>query len=415
MRKRQWLLPLGILAAGALVAGGIYFLKQEPQSQQREQPPPFVATEPVNVHGGPIPVIGNGLVRAAALVRLAPQVSGRIVEVSENLESGARVASGEMLVQIEREPFRIALRQARAELAATRADLEFTRRQLERLDSLTAEGYTEEQRYDELLAQQQRLSAQIQRLQAAVDQAELNLEYTTVLAPFGARVLSEDATPGDYVTVGQQLAEIYYDGAVEIPVSLDAAEAALLPGLWRLDGAATDPRLLAEVSTAVGEQRFRWDGHVDRAEASIDPQSRTARVVVVVPDPFRGGEPVGEASPITEAPPLLPNTYVTATIAGRELERYISVPRSALRNRNEILVVKPDNTLRIVQIDPITQARDRVLLQADSISPEDRVVTMDIPEATDGMAVRLQREREQPGSDEEGEDTGPTVAQSDTP
>ena len=286
---------------------------------------------------------------------------------------------------------------------------------MERLDSLTAEGYTEEQRYDELLAQQQRLSAQIQRLQAAVDQAELNLEYPPVLAPFGARVLSEDATPGDYVTVGQQLAEIYYDGAVEIPVSLDAAEAALLPGLWRLDGAATDPRLLAEVSTAVGEQRFRWDGHVDRAEASIDPQSRTARVVVVVPDPFRGGEPVGEASPITEAPPLLPNTYVTATIAGRELERYISVPRSALRNRNEILVVKPDNTLRIVQIDPITQARDRVLLQADSISPEDRVVTMDIPEATDGMAVRLQREREQPGSDEEGEDTGPTVAQSDTP
>ena len=399
MRKRQWLLPLGILAAGALVAGGIYLLKEEPQGQQREQPPPFVASEPVNIHNGPIPVIGSGLVRATALVRLAPQVAGRIVAVSENLESGNRVEAGEMLVTIEQQPFEIDLRQARAELAATEADLAFTRRQLERLDELTAQGYTEEQRYDELLAQRDRLAAQVQRLQAAVEQAQLNLSYTTVAAPFDARVLGEDASPGDYVTVGQELARIYYDGAVEIPVSLDAAEAALLPGLWQLEEDEDEQRLLAEVSTEVGEQRYRWDGFVDRAEADIDPQSRTVRVVVVVPEPFRGGEFMGDADTLTEPPPLLPNTYVTATIAGRELARYISVPRSALRARTEILVVKPDNTLRIVQIDPITQVRDRVLLRAEGIDAEDRVVTMDIPEATDGMAVRLQREREAPGAE----------------
>jgi len=199
--------------------------------------------------------------------------------------------------------------------------------------------------------------------------------------------------------VGQELARIYYDGAVEIPVSLDAAEAALLPGLWQLEEDEDEQRLLAEVSTEVGEQRYRWDGFVDRAEADIDPQSRTVRVVVVVPEPFRGGEFMGDADTLTEPPPLLPNTYVTATIAGRELARYISVPRSALRARTEILVVKPDNTLRIVQIDPITQVRDRVLLRAEGIDAEDRVVTMDVPEATDGMAVRLQREREAPGAE----------------
>ncbi len=186
---------------------------------------------------------------------IVPEVSGLVTTV--RLRENQRVAKGDLLVEIEREPYELRLAQARAQVGALRAQIDLTSRQVasqstaakaaatqvqsavsqlglakstaERLSPLVDKGYATPQQFDEAQTKEEvaksaltaavqkateatqavgdteSLRAQLRGAEAAVALAEWDLSHTTLRAPFDGWVSGFDVTPGAYASAGHPL------------------------------------------------------------------------------------------------------------------------------------------------------------------------------------------------------------------
>ena len=404
--KKKWALGLGILAVG--VAGFVLLqvLKSPPPTQEPPPTSPLVTTVPADVvRDARITVEGYGTVRARTTVQLAPQVAGRVVYVAPSLVSGGTIREGQTLVRVDPEDYRNAVEQARAEVA--RQEVEVLRAQQQRQIAQEEIRRFEQREGIDVpapeseagalaanLPQFRAAEAALQSARARLADAQLQLDRTSVTAPFTGRVQSKQVGEGAYAAPGQVLATIYPSDVLEVPVALSPAEAALVPDLFAVDAGGGATGIGATVFATFGGERFAWRGYVDRAESALDPQSRTVTAVVRVDRPYAldlrllDGE---EAPPPPRRPPLLLGQYVTVEIEGRRFERYVAVPREALRVRGAdpaVWTVEDDTTLVEVPVRVIQEVGGQALLEAD-VAARTPVITSDIEGQTDGMTVRV--------------------------
>jgi len=396
MKTSRQLIIGGSILGGALArAVLLVLLRPEPAQGPPPEQVPGVNAVPVRMGEGTLPVDGAGTVRPRAEVELAPQVSARVVGVSDAMVSGGRFREGQVLVTLDPSDFRNAVQQARAQVAQDSVAV----LQAEEESRIAGEEYEQFARREgadappsPLVLRQPQLDAAraaLARSQAQLATAQLNLDRTRIRAPFDGVVRAETVDPGAFVSVGQSLGRVYASDAVEVVIPLTDADASLLPGIWDLrpgDGQETIP---ATVYSDFGDRRYRWSGYVDRAETALDESSRTIDVVVRVEDPFRPGRPANartETSPVA-APPLLVGQYVTVEVQGRA-GPYQVIPRRALRPDDEVWAVA-DSLVRIVPVEVLQQARDSVFI-VGGFSGDDRVIVSGVSVATEGMKVRME-------------------------
>lgn len=431
--KKKAAIAGGILAAAAL---GVFFLiRSQSGPEEREPPPsaPLVQTEPVRVRSGAITVSAAGTVRPRAQVEVAPQVSGRVVSVNPALKTGGVVRRGETLFQIERADFRNAVEQARADVAQQEVsvlqaeeEVRLAREEFETFQELESARsdvrVVDEDDYaarfvppgglrtdartgvevggepSPLLFREPQLraaQAALQRAEARLEDARLQLSRTTVAAPFTGVVRSETVDVGSTVAPGQPVVTLYAADALEVVVPLSDEQAALIPTLF-----APGARAPALVTTVYGGTTFGWRGVVDRAEQALDPETRTIDAVVRVPRPIDGARPVdlgregpelGDGTDLVAgaAPPLLVGEFVEVEIDGVELERYAVVPRRALQRGDEVYVVEQDSLLSIVPVTVVQRVGEEVLVLSDRLEAGQPVVVSGVEAPVEGMTVRL--------------------------
>jgi hypothetical protein len=129
--------------------------------------------------------------------------------------------------------------------------------------------------------------------------------------------------------------------------------------------------------------RHRWEGHLVRTEAELDPRSRMIRVVVRVPDPYGLVEP--------RSAPLAVGLFVDATIEGEEVEKAFVLPRDALRPGGRVYVVDENGRIRFRDVEVLRVERSQVIV-GGGLRDGERVCTSPLEAAVDGMAVRLLEE-----------------------
>ena len=144
--------------------------------------------------------------------------------------------------------------------------------------------------------------AALKREEAKVAEAKLALSRTSVKAPFDGYVREESVDIGQFLTVGQAVGRLFAADAVEVVLPLSDANTTLIPGLWELQAGDAKRQVDARVMARYGDVRYAWDGYVDRAEVSLDKQTRTIDVIVRVPNPFSVGTPAGQVGRIRHAP-----------------------------------------------------------------------------------------------------------------
>lgn len=385
-QKKWGLIAIAILAAG--IAGFVLLqaLAPDPGQVKREVTAPVVQVIPLTVLNERLPILGNGPVRPRAQVTLVAQVSGNIVETSESLVTGGRFKQGDVLARIDPRPYAAALSQAQAERRARQSDLDFSERQLQRDQQLTQSGAGSERRRDETLNQRDRARAQISGLDAQIVMRTVDMERTTVVAPFRGRVLTESIDTGSVVQPGTEIARIYADDMFEIVVPFSDREAALIPGLW---GEAAGNRAKATATLPFRGRLYTWEGYVDRVEAGIDPDTRTIDVVVRIPEPTQPGQPTSNDNTdmLVEPPPLLAGTYAKVEIEGVSLS-YALIPRPALRADDTIWLVGPGDVLKVVGVDVVQDQGTHVAIQSDGLQDGARLIASELAIATDGLRVR---------------------------
>jgi len=379
-----------IVAASTIVFSLLWVLAPQPVLQTQQPEPPLVRTINLDVKSGSVIVNGQGPVRPRAEVMLTAQVSGEIVYTSPSMVSGGVFDVGEELVRIDPRPYRAALGQAEAEKRAMEASLTYLDKQLTRNMQLSVQGAASQQRVDENLSQRDQVDAQIAGLTAAIQSRKIDLERTVITAPFAGQVVSEQVDIGSVVSPGQQVSHIFSLDAAEVVVPLTNSEAALIPGIWRLDRSKNEKQKAWVTATHLNK-KYRWTGYVDRVEAGLDAQTRTVDVVVRIPHPVYPGEPLEQGGlpyPF-EPPPLLMGTYVNVEIEGIYLTDYAIVPQTALRNDSTLWVVSPEKRLSISAIKVIQKNGEYATIQTSGLVANSQIIVTDLNVVLDGMPLRI--------------------------
>ena len=390
----------GLLVAAAILAGSVglaaFLVSLAPEPERREPPPqiPFAQTGQATAGDGAIPVHGAGTVRPSAEVDIIPQVGGKVVWIDPGFQSGGRVAAGQTLFRIEEEDYLYRVREAEAELEAKRVELlkarekaEVARTEYAQFSGRLADGDAAERQANPLTLREPQLKAAeaaFDREEARVAEAKLALSRTRVRAPFDGYVRDEAVDLGQFLAAEQAVGRLFAADAAEVVVPLSDANAALIPGLWELQAGNAERRVPARVTARYGEDRHAWDGYVDRAEASLDAQTRTIDVIVRVPQPFarRAAEDA-----VADAPPLLIGKFVEVAIEGSAPEAYWRIPRAALRPGNEVWAVGGDGAVRIVPVRILQRADDEAYV-VGPLENGELVVTGGLQYATEGMRVQ---------------------------
>ena len=133
-------------------------------------------------------------------VEVRARVSGYLDQI--HFKDGQMVKQGDLLFTIDKRPFQNTVAQARGTLAQAKANLAFAEADLERAKQLVRKGIITEQTFDQRTQAFRSAQASVAANEAAVKQAELDLEFTELRAPVAGRIGDRRVSPGNLVTGG---------------------------------------------------------------------------------------------------------------------------------------------------------------------------------------------------------------------
>ena len=139
----------------------------------------------------------------ANVVGVAPRVAGPIVQIP--VKDNQPVRKGDLLFQIDPRTFQAVLDQAKGQLAQTQAKLVDLEANAKRAVDLLAKNVISREQYDDQVQAFEAAKADVEAALAAVENAQLNLEFTTVVSPVDGYLTNVNTSPGTYVAAGEQL------------------------------------------------------------------------------------------------------------------------------------------------------------------------------------------------------------------
>jgi len=145
----------------------------------------------------------TGRFEAVERVEVRPRVSGYISSV--NFTDGNEVKKGDVLFVIDPRPYAAERDKARAQLAQARSQLALAKSERERATKLLGQHAISQEEFDTRTAGNEQAQASVAAAQAALDAAELDLEFTRVTAPIAGRISRALVTSGNFVANGQTL------------------------------------------------------------------------------------------------------------------------------------------------------------------------------------------------------------------
>lgn len=378
MKKILW--PLVVVVLGVLAAFVLARSKPEVERQEQTIPPPLVRVLEARVQDVPLDVRSQGTVRPHTESTLVAQVGGRIDTVSPSFAEGGFFRKGEVLVRIDPKDYSLAVTQAEAQVAQVRTRLERERAEAEIAREEWQELGTGEP--SALTLREPQLAearAALAAAEASLEQAKLNLARTTVEAPYAGRVRAKRADVGQYVTPGTPLAEVFAIDYAEVRLPIPKDQLAFLDIDLGDSNDGPSVRLFGEI----GGVPQRWDARVVRTGGEIDPQSRMLPVFARVDDPFRRLGRAGRP----DAPVLPMGLFVEADVAGKVAPGAVVLPRSAIRQGGQVLVVDDEDRLRFRPVE-ILRAQGDLAVVGKGLSDGERVVVSTLETPVDGMEVR---------------------------
>lgn len=355
--------------------------RSAPQARVAEPPPTLVETVRAEARQVTFTVEAQGTVEPRNETQLVAEVSGTIEEMSPQLVAGGFFAQGDILLRIDPSDYEAAVREAEALVAQRRTELSLERARADQArrdwESL---GDGEPTALVLRAPQLEEAEARLASAQATLDRARRDLESTTVRAPYDALVRTRHADLGQFVSPGTPLATLFGTRAVEVRLPLPTDELAFLDIPYAQTASSLDVGPPVRLQAAFAGQTWTWEGRIVRSEGAISPRSRVLWAVARVDHPY--APPPGE-----RRPPLAVGMFVEAEIEGITLDDVIVLPRYVVRGDRNVLVVTPENTIDIREVDIVRASEDEVFIRGGL--EEGEIVSLTALEfVVDGMPVR---------------------------
>lgn len=308
--SKKRVVVVGILIALAL---GIYYGRGMFAGEEQQQAGFGVPVETAVVVAKPLNVTLDavGTLVANEMVTLSPEIAGRITEIK--FTEGAPVKKGDPL-------FKIDDRMARAELKQAESALQLARLNHERFRKLSKTGASTKLRFDEA-------NAELGVTQANVDLSRTKLEYMTITAPFDGTVGLRKVSPGEYVNVGQELANFVSYDPMKVNFTIPETQASQL---------AVNQTIDFTVEALPGQ---KFQGVVYALDPQLDVNGRAVQLRATIPNPDNV---------------LKPGFFARISLIVARKENALSVPESAIvpqGDTKQVFVVDAENKAQLVTVE----------------------------------------------------------------
>lgn len=367
-----------------------------PKAQRKSQVVnlPGVEFEVVNPASVSIPVFTRGIANPSTQVDLSSEVTGVVVEISENFKNGGYFKKDDWLIKVDQSHHLMEMDTAKAEYAS--ADLNYQRTRA----NLNSRGRSSRRLTDyakgkpQLAEAESRMRAARTRLKLAREQ----LSKTTIKAPFDGRVQVTQVAIKEYITTGRPIAKIYAinQSEVRLPLSRQQLKLVEVPGLYLnsdVDDSDVQKEALPKVKVMDSSHQYHWQGRLVRSEGNVDPRNRLIYVIAEIVAPY-ASDPEQP-----ERPPLSAGTFVEARIEGRAHENIVEIPRAALHNRDEVWLLNSDDRIEIRKVNVLYRGKDKVYLNK-GLNQGDKVITTPLEVAVNNMRVQVTADSDEPEANE---------------
>ncbi|MBK7281107.1 efflux RND transporter periplasmic adaptor subunit [Candidatus Aalborgicola defluviihabitans] len=297
--------------------------------------------------GGPPPATVGVVTMANEVVALQTELPGRVSAVrvaqvrarvngvvqKRLFREGSEVKAGQLLYQIDSSPYKAAFDSAQATMARAQANLAQASAQVERNKPLVEANAVSKQEFTTLVTAQKQAEADVAAGKAAVQTAQINLDYAAVTAPISGRIGQALVTEGALVTAAEatQLAVIQQTGTMYVNFTQSSTDVLLL----RKAMASKQLRSAGDGSVAVrvvleDGTELPQPGKLLFTDLTVDPTSGQVTLRAEVPNPDGL---------------LLPGQYVRVRLSQAELPSGMLLPQQAVTRTNQgdtVLVVGAD-------------------------------------------------------------------------
>lgn len=387
MNKRlfQALLIAGFTGIAILIAGVLAVTTSSPETV--EQKPLVTPVQVIEAQSGDeeILITAYGTVEQTRQLKLQTEVKGRIVELNPNLNLGGMIAKGEVLLKLDPKEYQAAVKLAKAEVANAEAELKIEQgrswiaaKEYELLEN-SVEGETLiSDLSEQLVLRQPQTASREAALEGTIgrlEQMELDLERTTLKAPFNLAVITESVELGQVVSPGQTLATLVTTDYFIVIATLPMEQ------LHWIYKRGSHPQVKVFIESGKRKDLMKI-GNVVRVIPLVSKEGRMVRLAITVIDPLDLN------LPIVKRHPLLLDSYVRIEIPGPVLSHTYKIPREAIRDNDSVWIIDHENQLQIKPIHIVHQYADTVLID-EGIEEGDRIITSRLGVPVPGMALRV--------------------------
>ena len=374
-RSRTWPWVLGVAAAGIAALLWVSASSRETVRPMAPPPAPVTVSQPllrdVDTQLGFL-----GQFSAVDRIEIRAQVGGTLAEI--DFTDGQIVHKGDLLFVIDPRPYEIKLAQAKAQLKTATSRLELASAELVRAQALKRSNFGTAENVDQRAAEQSAAQASIDDAKAQIRDAELDLEYSRITAPFTGRIGAHLVSVGGLIAGSR---------AATSPTTLLTTLVSLDPIYLDFDMSESDylafsrerARLSGQAADQVAiclsdENRYDRVGSLDFVDNALDRSSGTihARATVPNPDLF-----------------LVPGEFARIRLAVAPPAPTLLLPDSAVmldQSQHIVMTVAADGTVAPKPVE-IGDLRGGLRVIRSGITPKDRVIIDGLMYAMPGAKV----------------------------
>ena len=319
----------------------------------------------------------SGRLEAVERVEVRSRVAGAVQSV--HFREGALVKQGDLLITIDPDPYQAEVDRAKAQIAAAESRVLLTKNDVERGEALSGSRVISQRELDQRVNAKSEAEANVKAARAALQSAQLNLDYTQLRAPVAGRVGKLEITVGNLVAAGPGAPVLTSLVSVNpIYASFNADEQVVTRALKTL----ADESLIGQVeripvrmSLATGDETF--DGNMQLIDNQVDARSGTVRVRASFDNP--DGR-------------FIPGQFARLRMGQPKAEPALMVNDRAIgtdQNKKFVLVVSPENKAeyREVSLGPIV---DTLRVVSGGLKGGERIVVNGLQRVRPGAIVAPQ-------------------------
>ncbi len=343
---------------------------------KKQAAPPAPEVDVVTVQPADVPLYQEwiGTLDGFVNAKIRAQVTGYLM--AQDYQEGAQMKKGDLMFQIDPRPFQAAVDKARAQLAQAEAQFDKAELDVKRYTPLAKEKAISQEELDDAVHASMEAKAAVASANAAVETAELNLEFTKITSPIDGIAGMAQAQIGDLV--GPASGELTTVSTVDpIKVYFTVTEASYMDYMNRY----SDEAKRAEYERHLELELILGDGTVYPrkgtfyfADRQVDVRTGALRVAGLFPNPGRV---------------LRPGQYARVRAMTQLRTGVLSVPQPAvmeLQGNYQVAVVDAENKVSIRPVK-VGDLFGNMWIIVEGLKPGERVIVEGTQKAQEGSVV----------------------------